>query len=686
MKLFLCEKPSQGRDIGKFLGANQRSDGYLFSTDKKIIVTWGIGHLLEQAEPQDYDEEYRRWSLDTLPIIPDRWKMKVKKTTSKQYKVVMALIKKADHIVIATDPDREGEVIARELLDAARYNGTIQRLWLSALDDGSIRKALSNLRADSETKSLYDAGLARARADWLVGMNLTRLFSLLAQKNGYKGVMSVGRVQSPTLGIVVQRDREIENFISKPFYVLPVVCRTNKNQSFVAYWKAHDEICDEEHRCIDLNAANTAASELLNQSIKITDVETKRVKENPPLVFDLGTLQQTCSRQFGMGAQQVLNIAQSLYETHKATTYPRTDCGYLPESMIDEIPAVLQSIVNTNPAMRNIVQQLDLSIRSRVWNDKKITAHHGIIPTTQKTDLSKMNDDEIKVYNLICRYYMAQFLPLYEEDKTTVILQKQQHNLVAKGKVVVRTGWKLLFAKHNTDDLNNSSNIDDEQSLPSLSQNDVCTIVSIDVKQLKTTPPKPFTEGTLISAMKNAARFVQNPQLKQKLRETEGLGTEATRADVIETLLKRNYLKREKRSIVSTPEGRILIDALPEIIRDPGMTALWEQALNDIAAGNMTLLDFMSKQRQFISRIVSVSAQSTIAMSNIPVAPTKICPKCGSQMRKRNSKNGEFWGCSNYPNCDAIENIKKKRNYAKKENENEIKILGEKRKINRIPI
>ncbi|MDH3000210.1 DNA topoisomerase III [Chelonobacter oris] len=658
MKLYLCEKPSQGRDIATFIGATQRGDGYLESPDKQTRVTWGVGHLVEQVNPEDYDAVYKRWSLEHLPIVPQQWQMRIKKETAKQCKIVLALIKQASHIVIATDPDREGEVIARELLDIAGYRGSLQRLWLSALDDGSIKKALATLKSDAETRPLYDAGLARSRADWLVGLNLSQLFTLLAQSRGHQGVLSVGRVQSPTLAIVVQRDREIANFVPKPFYVLPVTLANTNGQMFAAHWCAPEESCDDEGRCINQAVIQAAAAQLLSVgSAKIMKLETKRAKETPPLAFDLGTLQQMCSQLWGLGAQQVLDIAQSLYETHKATTYPRTDCGYLPESMIAEIPQVLRAVATADPRLSAVIAKLDTSVRSRVWNDNKITAHHGIIPTTGKVDLSKMNENELRVYDLVRRHYFAQFLPMYEEDRTEVRLQSGEHALIARGKVVVKNGWKVLFNQQSDEDSADT----DQQGLPQLTQDEICQIRQAEVRSQQTSPPKPYTEGTLISAMKNAAKFVQDPKLKQRLRETEGLGTEATRAGVIETLLKRGYLVKQKKSIVSTAAAGALIDSLPAIIKDPGMTALWEQALNDIAERKLTLTDFMSKQDAFIRHVVQTSRGISMSISSTSSTPSKICPQCGAAMRKRKGANGEFWGCSNYPNCKAVENIGKRK-------------------------
>lgn len=343
MRLILCEKPSQGRDIAKVVGATTRGEGCL--TGQGVTVTWCVGHLLETAPPEHYDENYKKWVLEHLPIIPQQWQMLVSSKTKKQFTVVKKLLTQADELVIATDADREGEMIARELIDYCGYKGKVQRLWLSALNDASIRKAFSELKTGDMTISMYYSALTRSRSDWLIGMNLSRLFTLLGRQAGYDGVLSVGRVQTPTLNLVVKRDREIKRFIPKPYWTINVSLKSG-TQPFVASWCVPDNLCDEAGRCIHQQGAMLALNQLKTNPIaQVLDVQTERIKELPPLVFDLGTLQEVCSRKFGLGAQETLDIAQALYETHKATTYPRSDCGYLPESMYAEIPTVLNALL-----------------------------------------------------------------------------------------------------------------------------------------------------------------------------------------------------------------------------------------------------------------------------------------------------------------------------------------------------
>lgn len=603
MKLFLCEKPSQGRDIAKVLGATQRGDGCL--TGKDIAVTWGFGHLMEMESPEGYDEKYKKWTLTDLPIIPEQWKIAVKPATKKQFTIIQKLLKKASSVVIATDADREGEMIAREILEACKFRGPVSRLWLSALDDASIRKALASLKPGEATESLYQAGLGRARADWLTGMNLTRLYTILGRKPEQKGgVFSVGRVQTPTLNLIVNRDQQIARFTPRDYWTL-IVALTGQNTPFTAQWLAPEKVCDEEGRCINPPALQQAAADISRiRQARVISTETKRVKESAPLPFDLGTLQQVCSKKWGMGAQQVLDIAQSLYETHKATTYPRTDCGYLPLSMQAEVQHVFNALQQTDPALSPLLAQCNIQQKSRVWDDKKITAHHGIIPTAQPADISKMSEDERRVYDLIRRHYLAQFLPLYEADKTQIQLECAGHTLAASGNVVVATGWKILF----DEDKNESGEA--KQSLPRLTENTQCAVTGANVRAHKTRPPEHYTEGTLIAAMKNAARFVSDERLKQRLKESAGLGTEATRAGIIETLLKRGYIKKQKRHLVSTDSAATLMAMLPDIVKDPGMTALWEQALDDIAAGKLPLATFLQKQSIWITKMVGQARQS----------------------------------------------------------------------------
>ncbi|CAB3648333.1 DNA topoisomerase III [Achromobacter pestifer] len=645
MRVVLCEKPSQGKDIARILGATQRGNGCFTGTG--LSVTWGIGHLIETAPPAAYGEQYKRWALEPLPILPQRWQVVVKTTTATQFKVVKQLLAQATDLVIATDADREGEMIARELIDHCGYRGPIQRLWLSALNDASIRKALATLKPSAETLPLYHSALARSRADWLIGMNLSRLFTVLGRQAGYNGVLSVGRVQTPTLKLVVDRDREITRFVSVPYWAIDVALSAS-GQTFLANWMPPQGSVDNAGRCLQQPVAQQAAERIRAAgTAQVIAVDTERVREPPPLPFDLGTLQEVCSRQLGLDVQETLDIAQSLYETHKATTYPRSDSGYLPESMFAEVPTVLDSLAKTDPGLRPLLAQLDRNQRSRAWNDTKVTAHHGIIPTLEPANLAAMSEKELAVYKLIRAHYLAQFLPYHEFDRTVARLACGGQALHAVGKQVIVPGWRLALAAPESSD-DDSDAGQRSQVLPALHEGVDCQVANVDLKALKTLPPKPYTQGELVKAMKGVAKLVGDPRLKQKLKDTTGIGTEATRASIINGLLGRGYLIKKGRAVRASEAAFTLIDAVPAAIADPGTTAIWEQALDMIEAGQMTLDTFVEKQSSWVTQLVQQYRGATLSIK-LPEGPA--CPLCGAATRQRNGKNGAFWACPRYPDC-----------------------------------
>ncbi|KHL52824.1 DNA topoisomerase III [Xanthomonas euvesicatoria] len=644
MRLFLCEKPSQGKDIGRILGATQRGEGCLNGSG--VTVTWCIGHLVEAAAPEAYDEQLKRWSIEQLPIIPQRWQVEVKPKSATQFKVVKALLAKATQLVIATDADREGELIAREIIDLCGYRGPIERLWLSALNDASIRAALGKLRPSAETLPMYYSALARSRADWLVGMNLSRLFTVLGRQAGYDGVLSVGRVQTPTLKLVVDRDREIAAFVSVPYWAIDVYLTTS-GQAFTAQWISPDTCTDDSGRCLQQPVAQQAAQQIrATGSAQVVSVETERVREGPPLPFDLGTLQELCSKQLGLDVQETLDIAQALYETHKATTYPRSDSGYLPESMFAEVPIVLDSLLKTDFSLRPIIDQLDRTQRSRAWNDAKVSAHHGIIPTLEPANLSAMSEKELAVYKLIRAHYLAQFLPHHEFDRTVANLSCGQQTLTATGKQVVVKGWRLVLAEPQPEE--DSDTAARSQVLPALREGVSCQVADVDLKALKTQPSRPYTQGELVKSMKGVAKLVSDPRLKQKLKDTVGIGTEATRANIISGLIARGYLMKKGRAIRASDAAFTLIDAVPAAIADPGTTAVWEQALDMIEAGQLTLDVFIGKQAAWISQLITQYASASLSIK-VPHGPA--CPQCGAPTHQRSGKSGPFWSCSRYPDC-----------------------------------
>jgi DNA topoisomerase-3 len=601
MRLYLCEKPSQAKDIAKVLGASRRGDGCWLGSN--VTVTWCIGHLLEAAPPDAYDARYKRWVLADLPIIPEKWKMLVKPKTASQFKAVKRLLGEAQELVIATDADREGEMIARELLEHCRYRGPVQRLWLSALDDASIRKALAALKPGAETFSLYHSALGRSRADWLIGMNMSRLFTLLGRQSGYQGVLPVGRVQTPTLRLVVDRDRSIADFVPVPYWAIDVQLLSDAT-SFTAQWCPPDDSCDDQGRCLNPALAKEAAAAISNaQRARVVKLRTERIREAAPLLFDLGTLQEVCSKKLGLGAQETLDIAQSLYETYKVITYPRSDCGYLPLSQHGEAPSILAALGRADPGLAELLKHLDPQRRSRAWNDAKVSAHHGIIPTAAAVDLGRLASKQRAVYTLIRARYLAQFLPNHEYDRTQADFDCAGQPLKAVGKCIVEPGWKRALPQSMAPAKGQEAPA--PQALPALREGQECAVEKVNLKDLWTQPPKPFTEGDLIKAMKNVAKLVSDPRLKQKLKDTTGIGTEATRAGIIQGLLDRGYLSKVGKALAATPAAFSLIDAVPRAIADPGTTAIWEQALDMVQSGEMSLEEFVTKQSAWMSKQVA---------------------------------------------------------------------------------
>ncbi len=622
MRLFLCEKPSQAKDIAKVLGANRRGDGCWQGSD--VCVTWCIGHLLETAPPDSYDARYKRWVLDDLPIIPDTWKMLVKPKTASQFKVVKRLFGEARELVIATDADREGEMIARELVEHCRYRGPVQRLWLSALDDASIRKALGRLLPGQDTFNLYHSALGRSRADWLIGMNMSRLFTLLGRQSGYQGVLPVGRVQTPTLRLVVDRDRSIAQFVPVPFWAIEVQLG-HAGQSFTAQWRAPEATCDEQGRCLQEGLAQAAAAAMQAAGVAyVSKIVTERVREAAPLPFDLGTLQELCSKKLGLGAQETLDIAQALYETHKLITYPRSDCGYLPLSQHSEAGAILAALQRADAGLAPLQPYLDATRRSRAWNDSNVTAHHGIIPTAAASDPARLAAKHKAVYTLIRARYLAQFLPHHEYDRTQADFDCAGHALRAVGKQIVEPGWRRALPEALTPGKGREPV--PAQILPALRQGQGCTVEKVQLKDLWTQPPKPLTEGDLIKAMKNVAKLVDDPLLKQKLKDTTGIGTEATRASIIQGLLDRGYLSKQGKALAATPAAFGLIDAVPRAIADPGTTAIWEQALDMVQSGEMTLEAFVTRQSAWMTKLVQRCVGLRMVISGPPQGPAGKSP------------------------------------------------------------
>lgn len=653
--LYLAEKPSQGRDIARVLGARSTRDGCIHGTG--VTVTWCYGHLLEMLPPDAYGERYKRWCLDDLPIIPDIWQSAIRRAARAQFAVVRKLLGDTGHVVIATDADREGETIARELLERCRYRGAVSRLWLSALNDAGIRHALDNPLPGETTACLYHAGLARARADWLVGMNLTRAYTVVARAQGYQGTLNVGRVQTPTLRLVVERDREIEDFRPAPYWdvLATITIGDSGQQVFRARWLPPADVADSQGRCVSEQAARTVAQQASGAPGRIADVTVTRERRAPPLPYDLGSLQQDAERVAELTPQESHDVAQALYERHKAITYPRTDCRYLPESMLAEAPTVMRALAQADSRVAASIDGADARLRSSAWRDAEITAHHAIIVTDTPPEPDVLSPAESAVFDLVRTRYLAQFYVEHQYDRTSVRADAAGHRFRAGGRRVVVAGWKQLYRTHDPDGPARSDDGADhrDQHLPQLRQGQDCLLQSTEVCAKQTRPPPRLTQASLIAKLERAADLVTDAKLQRVLRDNAGVGTPNTRAGIIKTLVSRGFLRTRKAQLISTEAGRALIAVLPQAITSPETTALWEQALDDIAGGRLALDDFVARQARWVSAALAQVREQGLNLPDSARAARSPCPQCGAALRRRKGKHGHFWGCSRYPDCRA---------------------------------
>ncbi|MEZ9601779.1 DNA topoisomerase III [Vibrio sp. 10N.261.55.A10] len=597
-RLIIAEKPSLGRAIAAALPNPQKKDQGFIKCGNGDVVTWCIGHLLEQVEPDAYDDRYKKWNLADLPIVPEQWQLRPRKTSSKQLTVIRKLLKDATQIVHAGDPDREGQLLVDEVIDYCKVSKakkeSMDRLLISDLNLPAVKRALSQMRSNRDFIPLSISALARSRADWLYGMNMTRAYTLLGQKAGYQGVLSVGRVQTPVLGLVVRRDEEIENFIPKDYFTLhALIPYQNHGQSFDirARWKP-SEACkpwqDEEGRVLNRKLVENVANRIANHPATVTESEQKQSKQAAPLPYSLSALQIDASKRFGMSAQQVLDTCQSLYEKHKLITYPRSDSRYLPKEHYSQRESIVDAIANNAKELQSGAQGADLSLKSKAWNDSKVDAHHAIIPTPKKSSVNGLSANEMKIYQQIARQYLMQFYPPAVFADAKLVFDIAGGVFIAKGRQLINPGWKVLMGKTDTEEKG-----DGTDTVPPLDKGTVLTCREGVIGDKKTEPPKHFTEATLLQAMTGIARFVANKDLKAILKETDGLGTEATRAGILDTLFKRQLLTRQGKSIHSSPAGRGLIHALPEDSTFPDMTAHWEHQLQGMAERNQAYQPFM---------------------------------------------------------------------------------------------
>lgn len=605
MRLFIAEKPSLARAIADVLPKpHRRGDGYIACGNDQV-VTWCIGHLLEQAEPDQYDARFARWSLADLPIIPEKWQLKPRDAVTKQLNAIQHLLSQADEVVHAGDPDREGQLLVDEVLDYfnldSEKKSNVQRCLINDLNPQAVTRAVEKLRSNRDFIPLCVSALARARADWLYGINMTRAYTILGRNAGYNGVLSVGRVQTPVLGLVVRRDEEIENFIPKDFFDVKAHIVTPKDERFTAMWQP-SESCepyqDEEGRLLHRPLAEHVVKRIEGQPALVTLYNDKKESEIAPLPYSLSALQIEAAKRYGLSAQQVLDTCQRLYETHKLITYPRSDSRYLPEEHFAGRHSVLNAISVHQPDLLPQAESvMDTNKHNRCWDDKKVDAHHAIIPTARSSSVS-LSENERNVYELVARQYLMQFCPDAVYRKCVIELDIAGGKFVAKARFLAEAGWRTLLGGKERDEENEGT------PLPVLTKGDELLCEKGEVVERQTQPPKPFTDASLLSAMTGIARFVQDKDLKKILRATDGLGTEATRAGIIELLFKRGFLRKKGKSISSTDAGRALFHALPEIATRPDMTAHWESVLTQISEKECRYQDFMHPMVETLQQLI----------------------------------------------------------------------------------
>ena len=656
--LVIAEKPSVARDIARVLGCSKKNNSYMEGKD--YVVTWALGHLVTLADPEEYGEQYKTWRLDTLPMLPDRWKLVVIRQTSKQYHAVKGQIFRKDisDIIIATDAGREGELVARWILEKAGNKKPLKRLWISSVTDKAIREGFSHLRPGKDYENLYHAATARAKADWEVGINATRALTCK-----YNAQLSCGRVQTPTLAMIASREEEIKKFIPKPYYGLRAVA---KGISFI--WT---DAKNNSGRTFDKSRIESIYKNAA-QRIRITEVKKKAKKTFSPALYDLTALQREANQRYGYSAKQTLNIMQRLYENHKVLTYPRTDSRYLTADMTGTLKERLKACaVSPYRKAASRLSMHEIKADKSFVNNAKVSDHHAIIPTEQYVQLEHMSNEERKIYDLVVRRFLAVLSPAceYEEISLTGMIGKETFR--AKGSRILKAGWREIYDA-DWEDLEDEDTADNSGSTVSSSLTDTTwpdvregtelPVTSLSITEGKTKPPAYFTEGTLIAAMENPARYMQHKDqtLARALGETGGLGTVATRADIIEKLFGSFLMEKKGAEIHITSKGKQLLSLVPPDLKSPELTAQWELRLKSIAQGKESQSKFMAEIENYTKSLISQikNADGTFRHDNLT---RHKCPQCGKLMLEVNGKHGKMLVCQDRE-CGYRETISRRTN------------------------
>lgn len=659
--LVLAEKPSVGRDLARVLRCNRKNSGYL--EGDKYVVTWALGHLVTLADPEVYNEKYKNWNMEDLPMLPEKFKLVVIKQSGKQFNVVKSQMNRKDigEIIIATDSGREGELVARWIIEKARIKKPLKRLWISSQTDKSIKEGFRNLKSSTKYDDLYRAAQCRAEADWVVGLNITRALTCK-----YNAQLTAGRVQSATLAMIVAREKEIDDFKPSDYYEI-----TASSDKFKLKW------IDKKSggaNIFDKDRAEDIVKRTRGSSCTVVDVIESDKRKFSPALYDLTELQRDANRIFNYSAKETLSIMQRLYENYKILTYPRTDSRYISTDVAETIPERLKAISLGN--YKKFAQQImgkKINAHKGFVDNSKIGDHHAIIPTEERVQLSKLSTEEMNVYDLVVKRFLSVMLPPYEYVQTSIRADIVGEMFTARGNVVKSRGWKMVYERGNTVETEGEEG---NQVLPKIKKGDILNIRTVELNRLQTKPPARFNEGTLLSAMESPQKYVKLDSKSAKtLGETGGIGTVATRADIIEKLFNMFYVEKKGKEIIPTSKGKQLIDLVPAGLKSPLMTAKWERELENISLGNENPGVFSQKMKKYAVRLVDDVKNSRDKFVHDNLTGKK-CPNCGKYMLQVKGRNGIMYVCQDRT-CGYRENISRFTNARCPECHKKLELRGE---------
>ncbi len=661
-RLVLAEKPSVARDIARVLKCDKKGNGYIEGKD--YVVTWALGHLVTLADPESYDVKYKTWNLEDLPMLPENLKLTVIKQSGKQYNAVKSQLTRGDinEIIIATDAGREGELVARWIIAKAKVNKPVKRLWISSVTDKAIKDGFANLKPGKAYENLYASAVARSEADWYIGLNASRALS-----TKFNAQLNCGRVQTPVVAIIAKREDEIKHFKAQTYYGIEAQTVDNLKLTW--------QDAKGNGRSFEKEKVDVIVKKLGKGNATVTEIEKKPKKSFAPGLYDLTELQRDANKIFGYSAKDTLNIMQKLYEQHKVLTYPRTDSRFISSDIVSTLPERLKACaVGEYRPLANKILSKPIKASKSFVDDSKVSDHHAIIPTEGYVNFSAFNDKERKIYDLVVKRFLAVMFPAFEYEQLTLRAKIGDENFVARGKTILVSGWKEVYQNHMEDE---STEDLKEQILPRIEKGDSLHVKLIAQTSGQTKPPARFNEATLLTAMENPTKYMetQDKQLADTLKSTGGLGTVATRADIIDKLFNSFLIEKRGKDIHITSKGRQLLDLVPEELKSPTLTGEWEQKLEAIAKGKLKKEVFIAEMKNYTKEIVSDIKGSNKKYKHDNIS-TKTCPDCGKPMLEVNGKKGKMLVCQDRE-CGHRKNVARVTNARCPQCKKKLELRGE---------